>query len=502
MVEDGVRGLAPTVDGMIRRDPEQAQSRSHDLIVIGAGIYGVAMTLEAARRGLRVVLLERDDFGGATTWSSLRILHGGLRYLQTFDLPRFFDSVAERRWFCRHFPDLVQPLPCLMPLYGRGLKRPGILRIALAMNDALGFRRNAGVVAACHLPGGRLLSASEVRDRYPEVPREGLKGGALWYDVVMPNPQRILIEMLHWACAAGAIALNYVSATALRVRDGHVQGVEAYDRGADRTLTLDAPVVFNCAGPWSRTLGAQFDRDVAALFEPSLAFNLLLDHPPLSDAALAIEPPGGRTYFMHPHQGRIMVGTSHWPWFGAVDRPYPTEEQLEHFLSELNRAAPVLRCTRDMVLRVFAGLLPSRRAGTAKVAVREVLYDHGRHGGPHGLFSLSGVKYTTARRVVADALAVAWRGRGGLPHQRRVARPEASREITFGEQDWPIDPTAPRATVRLQHLVEQEAVLQVDDLLLRRADWTTEPGRGDLISAQIGRLLNGDSQARASAASR
>jgi glycerol-3-phosphate dehydrogenase len=190
------------VDGMMRRDPEQARSRPHDLIVIGAGIYGVAMTLEAARRGLRVVLVERDDFGGATTWNSLRILHGGLRYLQTLDLPRFFESVAERRWFCRHFPNLVKPLPCLMPLYGRGMKRPSVLRIALKMNDAFAFRRNAGVEATCHLPSGRMLSASEVRDRYPEVPRDGLKAGALWYDVVMPTPQRILIEMLHWACAA------------------------------------------------------------------------------------------------------------------------------------------------------------------------------------------------------------------------------------------------------------------------------------------------------------
>jgi glycerol-3-phosphate dehydrogenase len=470
---------------MIRRDPEQAQSRSHDLIVIGAGIYGVAMTLEAARRGLRVVLVERDDFGGATTWNSLRILHGGLRYLQTLDLPRFFDSVAERRWFCRHFPDLLQPLPCLMPLYGRGLKRPGILRIALAMNDALGFRRNAGVDAACSLPGGRLLSASEVLDRYPEVPTDGLKGGALWYDVVMPNPQRILIEMLHWACAAGAITLNYVSATALRVKDGHVQGVEAHDRAVDKTLTLNAPVIFNCAGPWSRTLGAQFDRDIAALFEPSLAFNVLLDHPPLSDAALAIEPPGGRTYFMHPHQGRIMVGTSHWPWSGAVDRPYPTDEQLEHFLGDLNRAAPALHCTRDMVLRVFAGLLPSRRAGTADLAIREVVYDHGRHGGPHGLFSLSGVKYTTARRVAADVLAAAWRERGGLPGLTQVTRPKSSTAIDLAAYKWPFDVTSSDALSLVRRLVLQEAVTEMDDLLLRRTDWLTDSAASRQVVSKV-----------------
>jgi glycerol-3-phosphate dehydrogenase len=460
---------------MMRRDPEQARSRPHDLIVIGAGIYGVAMTLEAARRGLRVVLLERDDFGGATTWNSLRILHGGLRYLQTLDLPRFFESVAERRWFCRHFPDLVKPLPCLMPLYGRGMKRPSVLRIALKMNDAFAFRRNAGVEATCHLPSGRMLSASEVRDRYPEVPRDGLKAGALWYDVVMPTPQRILIEMLHWACAAGAITLNYVSATALRVKDGLVQGVEANDRVANKTLTFDAPVVFNCAGPWSRALGGQFDRDIAALFEPSLAFNVLLDHPPLSDAALAIEPPGGPTYFMHPYQGRIMVGTSHWPWSGTVDNPSPTDQQLEHFLCDLNRAAPALRCTRDRVQRVFAGLLPSRRAGTAELTVREVVYDHGRHGGPHGLYSLSGVKYTTARRVAANALAMAWRDRGGLPSLGPVTRPESSTMMGFDDATRPIDMASPDGTQAVQRFMECEAVVNMDDLLLRRMDCLAAP---------------------------
>jgi glycerol-3-phosphate dehydrogenase len=475
---------------MIRREPDQAAGRPHDLIVIGAGVYGVAMTLEAARRGLRVVLVERDDFGGATSWNSLRILHGGLRYLQTLDLPRFFESVAERRWFCRHFPELVAPLPCLMPLYGRGMKRPSIFRIALQMNDALSFRRNAGVDPKCRLPGGRVLSAQRTLDRYPQAPRDGLQGGGLWYDVVMPNSQRVLIEMLHWACAAGAIALNYTKAVELRVEGGVVQGIEAQDRVTGQTLKLEAPVVYNCAGPWSRVLGEQFDRDVQAVFEPSLAFNVLLDREPLSDAALAVEPPGGPMYFMHPCRGRIFAGTSHWPWLGGTDRPHPTDEQLGQFLNDLNRAAPALRLTKDHVLRVFAGLLPSRRPGSKELAVRGAMHDHGRHGGPRGLFSLSGVKFTTARLVAADALAMAWRNRGGLPGYGGVPRPRPRAEVAFNDARWLLDTPSAQATVALRRIVDDEAVQVLDDLLLRRTDWLVDPVRGESIAADVHRLLD------------
>ena len=106
-----------------------------DLIIVGGGVYGIMLALESARRGLKALLLERGDFGGATSRNSLRIVHGGLRYLQTFDLLRFREHVSERRWFMRHFPDLVEPLACLMPLYGKGIYRTSVFRAASALNE-------------------------------------------------------------------------------------------------------------------------------------------------------------------------------------------------------------------------------------------------------------------------------------------------------------------------------------------------------------------------------
>src|SRR5919106_3247372 len=157
----------------IERNVDRAAGEDRDLIVVGGGIYGIALALEAARRGLKALLVERDDYGGATSWSNLRILHGGLRYLQSLDLARFFESVGERSWFLRHFPDLVRPLPCLMPLYGRGLKRPSVFKVALALNDLLSSRRNAGVKRAIRLPKGRLTSAAETAALFPAVEQQG-----------------------------------------------------------------------------------------------------------------------------------------------------------------------------------------------------------------------------------------------------------------------------------------------------------------------------------------
>ena len=124
-----------------RRSSTRAAA-AYDLIVVGGGIYGAFLTLDAAHRGLRTLLLEKEDFGGQTSFNTLRIVHGGLRYLQSLDLHRFRESVRERTWFLRHLPDLVEPLACLMPLYGNGLKRPIVLRAALTLNDLLSASRN------------------------------------------------------------------------------------------------------------------------------------------------------------------------------------------------------------------------------------------------------------------------------------------------------------------------------------------------------------------------
>ena len=253
----------------ITRDPEAAGRESYDLVIVGGGIYGAMLALESSLGGLRPLLLEREDFGGATSFNSLRIIHGGLRYLQGLDLPRFFESVAERRWLLKTFPEQVKPLPCLMPLYGQGLKRPAILRLALTINDWLSRSGNEGLAEDSRLPGSRVIGAAEVKAIFPAVDPRDLRGGAVWYDAAMEDSQRVLMEVLRWACAAGAKVLNYVEARELLRTASGVAGVRAWDQESGKGYEYRSGVVINAAGPWCREVAARFDRDPAGLV-PSL----------------------------------------------------------------------------------------------------------------------------------------------------------------------------------------------------------------------------------------
>ncbi len=487
----------------ITRDLDRAARDRFDLIVVGGGIYGACVALEAARRGLRPALVERGDFGGGTSWNSLRIVHGGLRYLQGLDLPRFRESVRERRWFCSTFPELVRPLRCLMPLYGEGLKRPLVFRVALALNDALSADRNRGVAPAVRLPRGRVISSAEIVEAFPGVDRRGLRGGASWHDGVMLSTERVLIEILRWACACGALALNHVEATALHVEAGEVRGVTAVDRESGGELAISAPVVINCAGPWSRALAGRFDRDLPRLFHPSLAFNVLFDRPPpAADAAVAVDPrgaPDGRTYFVQPWKGRTLAGTFHAPWNGAVrdGSPDVPDEELDRFLGHLRLALPDSRYERHDVLRVYAGLLPAAAPGEAELTRRPVIRDHAAHGGPRGLWSLAGIKYTTSRDVALRCLRAVLRSRGaGLAVRSGSERPAADRppELLDAARLLETDPADLRRT--LEALLREEAALHLDDLLLRRMDGVLdEPSRRRFAALVAGPL--GWSESRA-----
>lgn len=478
---------------MIARDPTAAVAQRYDVAVVGGGIYGICVALEAARRGLRPLLLERDDFAGATSWNSLRIVHGGLRYLQTLDLRRFRESVGERSWFLREFPDLVRPIECLMPLYGRGLKRPAVFSAALRINDLLSRRRNAGVRSDRALGAGRVLSPAETVARFPRVNRPGLQGAALWYDAVMTSSQRVVIELLHWACAAGAVALNYVEAGALILRRGRVVGLSALDHASGEALEFEAPAVVNCAGPWSGAVARRLDREVDTLFRPSLGFNLFLDREPLSASALAVssDGPGARAYFMHPWHGRVLAGTYHAPWAGSLEEIVPPDQNVEHFITELNAAVPGWDLTTGDVLRVHQGLLPAANVGGDTLTSREVIYNHGAHGGPAGFFSVSGVKFTTARLVAERAVRLV--ARRGLPSSRlpaaaHVLRPEAE-PILSGDAFEALAATAPgEAVAYVRGVMTRESVIHLDDLVLRRTDWGMVPVRQAALARSIASL--------------
>ncbi len=481
--------------GRIDRAIPAAAAGEYDLIVVGGGIYGVLLTYEAARRGLRTLLLERDDFGAHTSFNSLRIIHGGFRYLQSADLKRHQQSVAERRWFLSRFPDQVHPLPCLMPLYGKGLRRRAILGPALKVNDLLSSTRNRGLSPEQSLPDGRLVDPETVARMFPDVDTAGLQGGAIWYDAFAPDEQRLLMEILHRLCARGSQALNYVEAEGLLTRDGQACGVRARDRGDGGTYEFRAPLVVNAAGPWAQEVAGRFGTHDAPRFRAALAWNLLLDRPSPSDHALAVTPkkPGAQTYILVPWKGRVMAGTCYEVWPDPESPPRPTARMVDAFLEDLNRSIPGLQARHDDVKHVFAGRLP-RKPGTSGEAVvlanRPLIVDHGKQGGPRGLISVIGVKYTTARRVASDLLE-----RLGFPAPRAAERdaegqPAADRDRILFDFDWN-PPALPAATEEaLRTLIVDEAVVHLDDLVVRRTNIGDHPQRALSLAPKLAQLFD------------
>ena len=489
--------------GTILRETADAASRQYDLIVVGGGIHGVMILFEAVARGLRPLLLERDDFGQHTSFNSLRVIHGGLRYLQKLDIARFRESVAEQAWFLKTFPNLVKPLPCLIPLYGEGLRRPSVFRIALMIDHALSLNRNRGVSHGNSLPRGKVISSAATEKIFPAVLTDSLQGGAIWFDAYMPQSQRLLIEILKYACHGGATALNYLEVTRLRQCRGKVDGVGAVDRESGKHYDFKSEIVVNATGPWCRRLAQNFLKDEPDLFKPSLAWNILLNQTPLSEYALAVRSPadGKQTYFLIPWKGKLLIGTGHAPWPDAgIDSPVVSSEHVEKFLDDVNRALPGLYADRSNIDYVLSGFLPVRNPGSTKLTSRGVILHHGDIGGPEGFYSVSGIKFTTARRVaqkLLDRIPLKNRIRDIEKKTRRSAEAidsyDAFADLTTNSITNKDDPIWKE---QLKKIVQEEAVQHLDDVIFRRSDIWEEAGYALEIAPQICDLIGWDEYRR------
>ena len=479
----------------ISRSPETAESEHYDIIIIGGGIYGAMLLLEAAQQNQRALLLERQDFGAETSYNSLRIIHGGLRYLQTLDFVRFWESVAERQWLLGTFPDLVKPMPCMMPLYNKGVKRPSVLKAALLLNDLLSAQRNKNVPATNAINNGRILNATETRQLFPGVINDALTGSALWYDAHAPDTQRIIMETLHWACSLGAQAFNYVEVTDVLKSGNTVSGVRASDKETGKTYEYRCNTVINATGPHTRKLSERFDRDIPELYRPSLAWNIRFNCPTPSSHALALTPerPGALTYFLHPWKGRLLAGMWHEPYKGKIiNPPVPGEKLIENFIDDMNLMMPDANLSMDNIEHIHAGYLPVTEEGGTKLTKRAVIYDHGSKGGPKGLYSITGIKFTTARKEAERTLKYIL-GKTNLNRKNRPNQTDAA-EITCAGYDWM--PTAEDTSWKndVKALIKNESVLHIDDLIYRRTSIGDNPDRVRALAEEIANLFDWDEQ--------
>lgn len=419
---------APSLFSDMRRDTAALAQATHDVLVVGGGIVGAFLAWDASLRGLSVALIEKSDFGGATSANHLKIIHGGLRYLQKGNLRRLRESRRERMILMRMARYLIHPLPVLVPTYNSLLRGKEAFHAAFALESLLGGGGESSADLEAALPDGRILGREECLEKFPGFAAEELTGGALWYDGQVRHPERFTMAVLHSAAERGAVIVNYVRADSLLLRARRVEGVRAFDAETGDTFDIRASLVIDATGPHSQQLlgkALQLDRAVPPL---ALAVNLILGRR-FSDVAVGVrsrtsatEDPvcgGNRFIFLVPWRESTLVGTAYVPLHDGISRIRVTEELLQSFLSDVTTATGGSALVGGDVQHFHAGLVPLKqgreRGRPNALAEHAYIVDHAKTHKIPGLISVQGVKYTTARRVAEQTLDLAFKRMGYRP---------------------------------------------------------------------------------------
>jgi glycerol-3-phosphate dehydrogenase len=372
------------------RDLSQLAERRFDLLVIGGGIVGAGIANEAAQAGLAVALVDRGDFGGATSSASSKLIHGGLRYLRLGDVKLVREAHRERRVLLKTVaPHLVRRLPFLFPLYRDGPYRPTTLRLGLALYSGLAGDRLGGL-----LPPGRALQS------VPDLRLDGLRGCGVYIDS-FTHDGRLCLANVRATAAAGGMVVNYAEVVALRQVAGRVRGAEVRDRLSGETLSVEARAVVNATGPWINGIRAFEDPAVPPLVRLSKGVHLLLDLDRPWSAALTIPHDTVRVTFAYPWQGMLLLGTTDTLYEGDPSEVSVEPADVARVLDEASVGVEREVLDPSRIRASFAGLrvLPGV-SGETLTARRETQFLLGRGG----MLTVAGGKLTTYRRIALHAL--------------------------------------------------------------------------------------------------
>jgi glycerol-3-phosphate dehydrogenase len=381
------------------RIPPDIAHQPFDAIVIGAGINGAGIARDAAMRGLRVLLLDKNDLASGTTSWSTRLIHGGLRYLEHGELGLVRESLRERERLFRLAPHLVKPLPLLIPIYERARRGPLAIRAGMLAYDLLSFDKT--------LERHRLLSRVEAQRRVPGLEPEGLRGAALYYDAQVEYAERLVLENALSAREHGAEVITHARVERFLLEGSAVCGVEFTDTLAGGSYAARAPLVVNVAGPWVDEMLARLGASSPRLIGGTKGSHLVVEPFPgaPADALYAEAETDGRPFFIIPWNDLYLIGTTDLRYEGELDRVEAEEAEIEYLLKETNRVIPSARLTRAAVAYTYSGVRPlaySNDRAEKSITRRHFVHDHAP--GIEGLLSVVGGKLTTYRNLSEQAV--------------------------------------------------------------------------------------------------
>jgi glycerol-3-phosphate dehydrogenase len=442
---------------MIQREEALASlaGTDWDLVIIGGGATGLGAALDASSRGYRTLLLEQQDFAKGTSSRSTKLIHGGVRYLRQGNISLVRESLHERALLLKNAPSLVRPLEFIVPThslagrlyYGAGLKAYDLLAGAQGM------------------PRSRMLSTAAVLQRVPTLDAGPLSGGVSYHDAQFDDA-RLALAMVRETIHQGGLALNYMQVEQLTRKGDQVRGVLARDGETGREFEISARVVINAAGIFCDTVRKMDDPACSPMLRVSQGTHLVVDRRflPGETAIIVPDTDDGRVLFLIPWHQSVVIGTTDVPRPAPELEPAPLNSEIDFLLQHAARYLAEPPRLHD-IRSCFSGLRPLVSHGNGKVT-SQLSRDHVIEVSKSRLVTITGGKWTTYRRMAADAVnaAVSY---GGLTPRPCVT---ASLALWGHEQDHPGMPQS-AATVTdafVRHAVQEELARTVEDVLSRR----------------------------------
>jgi glycerol-3-phosphate dehydrogenase len=409
-----MKGLGPRASAL-ERLAETSGDSPLDVLVIGGGVTGAGIALDAASRGMRVGLVERSDFASGTSSKSSKLVHGGLRYLEQREFGLVREASTERDLMMRLAPHLVEAIPFVLPVNGKWLRAK--FGAGLWAYDALASFKNLRV--------HKHLDADETENLVPALPKDKIKGGFIFYDC-KTDDVRIVMEVLVAAVRFGAVVANHTEA--VKVESGEVPVVTVRDQVDGNEFDIYARRVVNAVGVWGDRVDSLAHEEIESRLRPSKGVHLVFSRAllPLERAAAFIpDAERKRMLFVIPWLDSVIVGTTDTPFEGDIDAPTVDEVDRSYCLDAVNSAFGLSLSESD-IEGAYAGLRPlvaGREGATADLSRRHRVYDIAP-----GVIGITGGKLTTWRRMAKDAV-------DRLAEELGVEQPCKTQNIKLGSSD-------------------------------------------------------------------
>ena len=364
-----------------------------DIVVIGGGATGLGIAVDAAQRGFKVLLLEKNDFAKGTSSRSTKLVHGGVRYLAQGNIKLVMEALRERAFLLANAPHLTRVQEFIIPVYSFFDK--WFYGIGLLIYQLMAQKRRLGRT--------RILGKEELFEALPSLNKKGLKGGVAYSDGQFDDA-RLAIALARTADDLGASLLNYCNVTGLVKENGKLVGLQAQDELDGREYTISTKVVINATGVFVDNILDMDDPDSPAAVMPSQGVHLVIskDFFPGNIALMIPKTTDGRVLFALPWHGAVVIGTTDTPLHEISDEPIALDTEIDFIINHFN-SYNAINISRADIKSVFAGLRPlvkTLNKGSTALASR----DHTILVSSSNLITITGGKWTTYRKMAKDAV--------------------------------------------------------------------------------------------------